>query len=374
MKHAEEYRDEQLVRPLVEHLLAELETLPHPIRIMEVCGTHTMAIFQSGIKSLLPANVELVSGPGCPVCVTATAQMDSLINIANAREYKGKKIRLTIFGDLFRVPGTHSSLAQASAEGAQVQIVYGPMDALMLAKNNPNELVIFAGVGFETTTPAIAATIIAAAKSKIDNLAILCAQKTMFEPLTQLFSDPELKLDGLLCPGHVAVITGLEPWEKLSAQFQLPAVVAGFEPADLIKAITMLVAQIKKGEAKVENGYPRAVSTTGNPRAQQVVDEVFTPCDTVWRGLGMLPGSGLAIREKYAAFDGARLFPEFTAISEHDHHSPRGCSCGEVLQGRLQPSDCALFGSACVPMKPIGPCMVSSEGVCAAHYKYGEGL
>ncbi len=248
------------------------------------------------------------------------------------------------------------------------------MDALALAKKNPDELVVFAGVGFETTTPAIAATILAAAKNKMDNLVVLCAQKTMFEPLSQLFSNPGLCLDGLLCPGHVALITGLKPWEKLSTQFRLPSVVAGFEPADLIKAIIMLVAQIQKGEAKVENGYPRAVNTTGNPRAQQIVDEVFVPCDTVWRGLGLLPGSGLAIREKYATFDGARLFPEFAEIAGHSSHSPKGCRCGEVLQGRLQPSDCALFGSACVPMKPIGPCMVSSEGVCAAHYKYGEGV
>ncbi len=374
MKHAEEYREQQLVRPLVERLLSAIDTLPHPIRIMEVCGTHTMAIFQSGLKSLLPAKVELVSGPGCPVCVTAASQMDCFINIADAREYKGRKIRLAIFGDLFRVPGTNSSLAEVSAQGAQVQIVYSPMDALILARKNPDELVVFAGVGFETTTPTIAATILAAAKSGVENLVILCAQKTMFHPLIQLFSDPDLRLDGLLCPGHVALITGLKPWEDLASRFHLPSVVAGFEPADLLKAIIMLVTQIQKGEAKVQNGYPRAVSATGNTKAQQVVDEVFEPCDTVWRGLGMLAESGLAIREKYARFDGALLFPEFTQLTTHDSKSPRGCRCGEVLQGRLQPTECALFGSTCMPMKPIGPCMVSSEGVCAAHYKYGEGL
>ncbi len=361
------------MRPLVERLLAEIERLPHPVRIMEVCGTHTMAIFQSGLKSLLPSTVELVSGPGCPVCVTSASQMDCFINIADAREYQGRRIRLAIFGDLFRVPGSSSSLAAVSAKGALVQIVYSPMDALLLAQKNPDELVVFAGVGFETTSPTIAATILAADKSGVDNLVILSAQKTMFQPLTRLFSDPDLRLDGLLCPGHVALITGLAPWETLAGRFRLPAVVAGFEPADLVRAIIMLMVQIQKGEAKVENGYPRAVSAAGNPKARQIVDEVFAPCDTVWRGLGLLEGSGLAIRKKYARFDGATLFPEFYQGAATDSGSPRGCRCGEVLQGRLQPADCALFGSACMPMKPVGPCMVSSEGVCAAHYKYGEG-
>lgn len=339
---------------------------------MEVCGTHTMAIFQSGLKSILPDEVELVSGPGCPVCVTAASHIDSFIDIAMMKEHGGRTIRLAIFGDLFRVPGTRSSLAEISAQGALIQIVYSPMDALLLARQHPEELVVFAGVGFETTSPTIAATILAAEKTGVDNLVVLSTQKTMFNPLATLFADPQLRLDGLLCPGHVALITGLAPWQPLATQFSLPAVIAGFEAADLVKALLMLIAQIQQGEARVENGYPRAVNEEGNPRARQVVEEVFQPCDMVWRGLGLLPASGLAIREKYARFDGHTLFPDFQPAPEDDGSSPKGCRCGEVLRGRLQPEKCPLFATACSPLKPVGPCMVSSEGVCAAHYKYGE--
>lgn len=372
MKHAEEYRDKKLVRPLVDRLLADIKELTQPIRIMEVCGTHTMAIFQSGLKSLLPPDVILVSGPGCPVCVTAASHIDSFINIAAKKEHKGKKIRLAIFGDLFRVPGSRSSLAEVSAKGAHVQIVYSAMDALTLAQQNPTELIVFAGVGFETTTPTIAATILAAKKEGIDNFKVLSTQKTMFNPLSTLFRDPDVRLDGLLCPGHVALITGLAPWRTLASDFNLPSVIAGFEPADLVKALLMLVAQNQNNEAKVENGYPRAVKEEGNPRAQQVVAEVFEPCDMVWRGLGLLPLSGLAIRKKYAHFDGSTFFPDFQFAPEDDGSSPKGCRCGEVLQGRIQPKECPLFATACSPVHPVGPCMVSSEGICAAHYKYGE--
>ncbi len=373
MKHAQEYREEQLVLPLVNRFLKESKTLARPVRIMEVCGTHTMAIFQSGLKSILPAEIELVSGPGCPVCVTAASHMDFLINIAMLKELDGRKIRLAIFGDLFRVPGTENSLAEASAEGAQVQIVYSPIDALTLAEQNPEELVVFAGVGFETTTPTIAATILAASKKGVKNFVVLSTQKTMFNPLKALFADSELQLDGLLCPGHVTLITGLAPWRSLAGRFQLPSVVAGFEAADLLKALIMLVVQIKKGEAKIENGYPRAVSERGNPRAREIVEEVFSPCDMVWRGLGLLRASGLKIRKKYASFDGTRFFPDFHPAPADDGSSARGCRCGDVLRGRLLPAECKLFSGICTPMKPVGPCMVSSEGVCAAHYKYGEG-
>jgi hydrogenase expression/formation protein HypD len=374
VKHAEEYRKTALVRPLVKRLLAEITTLNRPVRIMEVCGTHTMAIFQSGLKSLLPKELELVSGPGCPVCVTAGSHMDYFIEIARAGEIndggRRKKVRLAIFGDLFRVPGNTSSLAAASAAGALVSIVYSPMDALKLAIAHPDEVVIFAGVGFETTSPTIAATLLAAERGEIDNFLVAPCQKTMLKPLDVLFADPELRLDALLCPGHVCTIIGVNVWQPLAEKFHLASVVAGFEAADLLEALLMIITQLQKGEAKVENAYPRAVHKDGNPRAQAMVAEVFEPCDTLWRGLGILPGSGLAIREKYRRFDAGRIFP-FDPVAG-DEKSPKGCRCGEVLRGRISPQDCPLFGRACTPSQPIGPCMVSSEGVCAAHYKYGE--
>ena len=362
MKHLDEYRDASLAKPLV----AELKRVAtQPMRIMEVCGSHTMSIFRNGVRSILPEGMELLSGPGCPVCVTSAPHMDAFIAMADR-----PGVRVAIFGDLFRVPGSAGSLAHASSRGAKIDIVYSPMDALDIAKNNPNELVVFLGVGFETTTPAIAATIMAAKMQNIPNFTVFSTQKTMPPPLIALLEDPELKIDGLLCPGHVAVITGPKPYEPLAKKYGLACAVAGFETADLLSGLISLAKQITRGEATVENCYNRAVSPDGNPRARAMVDTIFEPCDMHWRGLGVIPGSGLKIRNEYAHFDAeVRLH-----ITLPDVKEPAGCMCGKILKGQAIPPECPLFNSRCTPGNPIGPCMVSSEGTCAAYHKYGQDI
>jgi len=360
MKHLDEYREAELIKPLVEELH---RSVTKPLRVMEVCGSHTMAIFRNGLRSILPEGMELVSGPGCPVCVTSASHMDAFIAMADR-----PGVRVTIFGDLFRVPGTKGSLANASSRGAKVDIVYSPMDALEIAKNNPDELVVFLGVGFETTTPTIAATIMAAKVQNVKNFVVFSTQKTMPAPMIALLSDPELQIDGLLCPGHVSSIIGAGAWEPLAKRFGLACVVAGFETADLVKGLTLLATQVGTGDIKVENLYPRVVNWEANSRAEKMVYEIFEPCDTDWRGLGVIPESGLKIREEYQEFDAqVRLEIELPEADE-----AKGCMCGQILKGINTPNDCPLYAKRCTPANPIGPCMVSSEGTCAAYYKYGQ--
>lgn len=360
MKHLDEYRDVNLALPLVYELKKAVTT---PLRIMEVCGSHTMAIFRNGLRTILPPGMELVSGPGCPVCVTSASHMDAFIAMADR-----PGVRVAIFGDLFRVPGTKGSLAEASSRGAKVDIVYSPMDALNIAARNPDELVVFLGVGFETTTPGIAATILTAANTGVKNFTVFSTQKTMPAPMEALLSDPALKIDGLLCPGHVSSITGAGIWQPLAEKYQLACVVSGFETADLLRSLILLARQVGSNDIKVENVYPRAVSWQGNSRAARVVDEIFAPCDMDWRGLGRIPASGLKIREKYAQFDAeVRL-----DITLPEAKEPKGCMCGNILKGMSTPRQCPLFASRCTTATPVGPCMVSSEGTCAAYYKYGQ--
>ncbi len=359
MKYLDEYRDIELAMPLVEELK---RSVTKPLRIMEVCGSHTMAIFRNGIRTILPEGMELISGPGCPVCVTSASHMDAFIAMAESPD-----VRVTIFGDLFRVPGTHNSLANASSQGAKVDIVYSPMDALEIAKQNPNELIVFLGVGFETTTPGIAATILAAKNQNVLNFVLFSTQKTMPAPMNALLAGPELKLDGLLCPGHVSSIIGAAAWEPLASKYGLACAVGGFETADLLKSLIVLARQVATNSPKVENVYPRAVSWEGNPRAQKMVDEIFEPAAMNWRGLGTIPESGLKIREKYADFD-AEIRLDITLP---DVGEAKGCMCGQILKGLNTPKECPLFAKACSPSNPIGPCMVSSEGTCAAYHKYG---
>ena len=360
MKHLDEYRDLELVKPLVEELR---RAVTKPLRVMEVCGSHTMAIFRNGLRSILPEGMELVSGPGCPVCVTSAPHMDAFIAMADR-----PGVRVAIFGDLFRVPGTNGSLANASARGARVDIVYSPMDALELAKQHHEETVVFLGVGFETTTPGIAATIMAAKVQQIKNFVVFSTQKTMPPPLIALLDDPELKIDGLLCPGHVSSIIGAGAYEPLAKKYGLACVVAGFETADLVKGLIMLARQVASGNIQVENVYPRVVSWEGNPRAQKMVDEIFEPADMEWRGLGVIPGSGLKIRAAYADFDAQVRFD----IELPPAQEAKGCMCGQILKGIATPRECPLFTKRCSPANPIGPCMVSSEGTCAAYHKYGQ--
>lgn len=359
MKHLDEYRDSRLLKPLVAELK---QSLTKPVRLMEVCGTHTMAIFRSGIRSILPENMEIVSGPGCPVCVTSASHMDAFISMA---EIPG--VRVAIFGDLFRVPGSDGSLANAAARGAQVEVVYSPMDALESAKNNPDDLVVFLGVGFETTTPGIAATILAAHKDRVENFCVFSTHKVIPGPLEMLMQDPDLNINALLCPGHVSAIIGAGAYQPF-ADKGLACVVAGFEPADLLNGLILLARQIGTGEPKVENIYPRVVSWDGNKRALAMVDEIFEPVDMEWRGLGMIEHSGLAIREQYSRYNAQKRLD----ITIPDTAEPPGCLCGEILKGQTIPPQCPLFDTRCTPATPIGPCMVSSEGTCAAYHKYGQ--
>ncbi len=359
MKYIDEYRDSSLVKPLVAELK---KSLTKPVRLMEVCGTHTMAIFRSGIRTILPENMEIVSGPGCPVCVTSASHMNAFISMAAI-----PGVRVAIFGDLFRVPGSNGSLANAAARGALVDVVYSPMDGLELARNNPDDLVVFLGVGFETTTPGIAATILAASNEDIDNFCVFSTQKVIPGPLEALLKDPQLNINALLCPGHVSAIIGAGAYQPFVDQ-GLACVVAGFEPADLLNGLILLARQIDAGKPALENIYPRVVSWEGNRRAMAMVDEIFEPADMEWRGLGLIANSGLAIRDKYRKFDALkRLDIKIVPVEE-----PKGCLCGAILKGQTIPPRCQLFGSRCTPSTPIGPCMVSSEGTCAAYYKYGR--
>ncbi len=361
MKYVDEFRDQALAEPLLEELR---NSVTKPFRVMEVCGTHTMSIFRSGLRTLLPDGIELISGPGCPVCVTSASHIDAILAMAER-----KNTRIALFGDLFRVPGSSGlSLANASSQGAGVDIVYSPMDSLELARKYPDDLIIFLGVGFETTTPGIAATIMAAKNRNIDNFAVFSTHKTMPPPLLALLDDPELQIDGLLCPGHVSTIIGAGAYQPLAVKYGLACVVGGFEPADILQALIMLARQIGKGEARVENAYTRAVHWEPNSRAQQMVETIFEPVDMEWRGLGVIPQSGLAIREEYGHFDAEKRLD----IKLMPAEEPKGCRCGEILKGKELPSQCPLFGQRCTPGNPIGPCMVSSEGTCAAFYKYGQ--
>ena len=358
MNLADGFRSREVTAPLVAEIVRCLE---RPVRIMEVCGTHTMSIFRHGIRSLLPEGITLLSGPGCPVCVTPIRHIDAFLAAADL-----DRITIATFGDLIRVPGSTRSLACARAQGAQVEIVYSPMDALTLAQRQPERIVLFPAIGFETTAPTIAATILAAERLDIANFVVIEANKTMPAALDALMSDPQLKVDGLLCPGHVSAIIGSEAYRPLAERSRLACAVAGFEPADILAGLLSLVRQINEGEPGVENCYTRAVTAAGNGRALDLIDRVFEPADSEWRGLGTIAGSGLRLRERYRRFDGiARLGLDVQPAQE-----PKGCRCGEILKGRMLPPDCPLYGKACTPLRPVGPCMVSNEGTCAAYYRY----
>jgi len=353
------YRDGEIAGKLVE-LLKKQEGL-RPVRFMEVCGTHTVSICRHGIRELLPPAITLTSGPGCPVCVTATADIDSFIKAA---ELDGAII--TTFGDLLRVPGSRSSLQDARAEGADIRTVYSSLDALQIARQNPERQVIFLGVGFETTTPTVAAAIITAAQEGLRNFSVISSHKVMPPALDALLSDPEIQIDGLLCPGHVSIMIGADAYEPFVARYRIPSVIAGFEPVDILKAVVMLAAQIRDEKPRVEIAYDRAVTREGNQQAMAVMYKVFEPADALWRGLTTIPGSGLEIRPEYDDFNARKRF-DIEVIEAKD---PAGCACGDVLKSIKTPADCKLFGTACVPEHPIGPCMVSGEGACGAYYRY----
>ncbi len=332
------------------------------VRLMEICGTHTVSLFRTGLRSLLPAKIKLISGPGCPVCVTPSSYIDHACALA----LRPQTVVCT-YGDMVRVPGSGDSLAHSRAKGGQVMVVYSAMDALALARENPGLEVVFLAVGFETSAPATALTLLQAQRQGVGNFSVLLGHKVVVPALRALLGLGRSGIDAFICPGHVSVIIGLEAYGEIVRDFGRSCVVAGFEPRSMVEAITRLVQAVLRGEAVLENAYGVAVRAEGNRRALAVLEQVFVPATVGWRALGSIPESGLALAESYADFDAMRRFA-LPVIA--DVEAP-GCRCGEVIQGLIEPPACPRFGRPCTPGTPIGPCMVSSEGTCAAWYKYG---
>lgn len=355
------FKDPTLAKNLVASITKLAESLARPIHIMEVCGTHTVAIARSGFRSVMPENIRLISGPGCPVCVTANKDIDEMIALTRHPE-----IIVATFGDMMRVPGSSTSMLARKAEGADVQVVYSPLDAINLAKANPERQIVFVGVGFETTTPLIAATLERAAALNLGNFSVIGAHKRVPPALDVLVNDSQVTLDALILPGHVSTILGVEPYEFLSSRYNIPGVITGFEPVDVLQGIAMLLEQLHRREAEIQIAYMRGVRKEGNPTARAAIDKIFAISDATWRGLGLIPDSGYRIRNEYALYDATKRFELEVEMTVE----PKGCLCGDVLRGMISPNGCPLFGRACVPENPIGPCMVSSEGSCAAYYRY----
>lgn len=370
MKYIDEFRDESIALGLSKKIATLIEA-HDKLTIMEVCGSHTMSIYRYGLKKLLPPNIRLLSGPGCPVCVTPVSYIDTAIAMAQRSVpgfAKRQDIVIATFGDMIRVPGTSSSLEKERAKGAAVAVVYSTLDALSLAEKYPEKQVVFLAVGFETTAPTVAASIIEAEKRGIKNYFVLTSHKVMPPVMKALLKDKELNLDGFLCPAHVSTIIGSKPYEFIARDFRIPCVIAGFEPLDILQGIYMLLEQIVNEEEIVKIQYSRVAKQEGNPTALALLDKVFEPCDVEWRGLGLIPGSGLKLRSRYARFNAGL---NFKVEVEHPM-THNGCICGDILRGIKMPSACKLFRKVCNPEHPVGACMVSSEGTCAACYKYGE--
>ncbi|NLC77154.1 MAG: hydrogenase formation protein HypD [Clostridia bacterium] len=355
-----EFRDPLVAQKLVQNIE---RLVTGPVNLMEVCGTHTMAIFRHGIRQMLPEKVKLLSGPGCPVCVTPDHLLDLAMEIA-----RQPGVLLTTFGDMLRVPGSRYSLETLKAAGANVKVVYSPLEALKLAEEHPEQEVVFFAVGFETTAPVIAATIITAEQKQLTNFSVIGNNKTIPGALRALLSSGEVKVDGLLCPGHVSAVIGSEPYRFIPEELGIGAVITGFEPVDILQGIYLLLQQIQEGRPRVEIQYSRWVPPQGNPQALKLMEQVFDIEGTQWRGLGYLPGTGLKITDRYRQFDATWRFN----IVVKEQPPKRGCRCGEVLRGIITPLECPLFAKACVPERPVGACMVSVEGTCAAYYKYGR--
>ncbi len=348
----------------VRKLLAAIEALPlGETRLMEVCGTHTMAIAKSGIRSMLPEKVKLLSGPGCPVCVTPPQVIDAVLELAMDPE-----ITIATYGDMVRVPGSRpgDSLQRRRALGAKLLVVYSPVDAVEYAKENPDREVVFLGVGFETTAPGTAAAVLTAKEEKVKNFSVLSMLKTVEPALRALMKTEDFKVQGFLCPGHVGTIIGEKGFAFLPEEYQMPAVIAGFEPEDILLSVYLLLRQIAEGRPRVENQYKRAVSPKGNVLAQNMIGRCLEPRADLWRGLGRIENSGLGFRAEFSDFDAEKKF----SIRYGEETGPSACRCGDVICGRISPSRCPMFGKRCTPEDPVGPCMVSSEGACAAAYKY----
>jgi hydrogenase expression/formation protein HypD len=357
------FRDADLARRLAARLVAKAGEIDRPaVNLMEVCGTHTTAIFRAGIHSILPKNVAMLSGPGCPVCVTPVSYVDAAVAL-----HREHGVTLTTFGDMMKVPGSQTTLEREKAAGGDIRMVYSALDALAIAEQNADKQVVFLAVGFETTAPGAAATVMRARDAGVRNFSILSAHKTVPPALAALIDAPDANVHGFLMPGHVSVIIGVGPYKQVAAK-GLPCVIAGFEPVDVLQGILMLLTQLAEHRAEVEVQYTRAVRPEGNPVARALLGRVFEPEDAEWRGLGIIPASGLRLAPAFAEFDAWKRFP----VTLPKPVEPKGCICGAVLRGIRRPTDCKLFGVRCTPSTPVGACMVSSEGACAAYYKYSS--
>ncbi|MEN8615140.1 hydrogenase formation protein HypD [Dehalogenimonas sp. THU2] len=363
MKFATEFRDSGLAKKLLDNIRRRSTKSAN---IMEFCGGHTVAIFRYGLRDLLPPHLKLLSGPGCPVCVTSSADLDKVMALAAMPD-----VVITTFGDLIKVPASYSSLDRARAAGADVRTVYSTLDALDIARKNPDKKVVFVGIGFETTAPTIAAAILQAAAEKLDNFFVLSLHKVT-PPVTKVLLDAgEVKLQGIICPGHVSAIVGADAWNFIPERYGIACAVSGFEPLDVLHCVNMIVEQIETGTPRVETAYSRVVKGEGNPVALRMLDRVFEPATANWRGVGDIPGSGLKIRDEFAAHDADKVFD---IKLERPSREPAGCLCGEVIRAVKTPEECKLFRKVCTPENPVGPCMVSSEGSCAAYYHFAEAI
>jgi len=357
LKYIDEYKNKEIA----QNILWQIRRISKKkINLMEVCGTHTVAIFRNGIRKMLPQNINLISGPGCPVCVTPIQYIDEIIAFSRKDNFI-----ITTFGDMIRVPGSTSTLEKEKANGSDVRIVYSTLDALKIAYDNPAKNIVFMGIGFETTSPTIARAILKAEEEKIKNFSVLSVAKIIPPAMRFLLESGEVNIDGFICPGHVSAIIGSKPYSLIAFQYGVPCVISGFEPLDILQSIYLLIRQIENGRAEVEIQYERVVKPEGNKIAMDKINEVFKVVDSDWRGIGNIPLSGLEIKDKYGKFN-ARKF----AIKKEETKEPKGCLCGEVLRGVITPPECPLFKNICTPEDPKGACMVSTEGTCAAYYKY----
>jgi hydrogenase expression/formation protein HypD len=363
MKYVDEFRDAGRARALSALIASQCEP-GRGYQFMEVCGGHTHTIYKHGIEDYLPESVTLVHGPGCPVCVIPMGRVDDAIALASQPD-----VIMTSFGDMLRVPGGKGSFLDAKAQGADIRMVYSPLDALALARQHPDKRVVFMAIGFETTAPSTAMTVLRARAEGIENFSVFCNHVTIIPAIKAILDSPDLRLDGFLGPGHVSTVIGCRPYEFIAAQHGKPLVCAGFEPLDILQSISMLLAQLREGRCEVENQYSRVVPWDGNAKALQVINQVMELRPFFeWRGLGFISHSALKVRDEFAAFDAERLFP-VPGVRVAD---PKACQCGEVLKGVIKPWECKVFGTACTPETPIGTCMVSSEGACAAYYNFGR--
>ena len=356
------YNKPENIKKILRKISDLSEKISEDVRLMEVCGTHTMAISRAGIRDVLPSNIKLISGPGCPVCVTPPGDIDTMIDIADFPD-----VIVATFGDMVRVPGSRkNNLSLKKADGADIRVLYSPMEALKIALDNPDKKVVFLSVGFETTVPMIASTLLEAEKKNIPNVMIFPANKVVPPAMKALVMDRNVGVGGFICPGHVSIIIGKEPYDFLSEDYGIPCVITGFEPADIVLAVYKLLLQITRKRAEVEIQYDRWVKPEGNKKALKAIYDVFEETDSRWRGIGVIPSTGLTLKQEFSH----RNVLNVLDISVPDVPEPAGCRCGDVLKGIIRPDECGLFRKICNPLNPVGPCMVSSEGSCAIYYKY----